>query len=277
MGGSQTLAVGTITASVSAPPAGYTFALSSSDNKLAPVPASVKIAGGATTVSFTIKHKSTASVSKITLKAARAGVTATKTLTLNPFQIQSFQVSPSSQVGGKTVSGLISLNDSVGTGNGPISIKLASSSTNAVVPSTSSVSAGKSTSSVTITTKPVALNTVAKVTASLGISSAESAVTLQAPTLLSVSVKPASVKGSASTVVTGTISLNSSAPAAGLVVSLSSSNSSAVSVPVTVKIPGGKSSVTFSVGHKKVMTQTAVLITAGLAGVSQSATLTVTP
>jgi hypothetical protein len=44
-----------------------------------------------------------------------------------------------------------------------------------------------------------------------------------------------------------------------------------------VSVPAGKTSVTFSVGHVKVASQTSVTITGSLGGVTKTATLTVTP
>jgi hypothetical protein len=60
-------------------------------------------------------------------------------------------------------------------------------------------------------------------------------------------------------------------------VTLSSSNSGVASVPATITILAGHTSGTFKVTHSAVSSQTAVILSASLNGVSASTTLTVTP
>jgi hypothetical protein len=94
-------------------------------------------------------------------------------------------------------------------------------------------------------------------------------------TLTSVAVSPSSV--TAGTGSTGTVTLTSGAPAGGAVVSLTSSNTAAVTVPASVIVAAGATTATFAATTSSVTASTAVTITAGYSGVTRTATLTVNP
>ncbi len=96
------------------------------------------------------------------------------------------------------------------------------------------------------------------------------------PTLSSVGVSPSSMVGGQANA-TGTVTLNSSAHAGGALVYLNSSNSAAASVPASVTVPYGATSITFPVTTSAVSSDTSVSIAAFYNGQFQSATLTVTP
>jgi len=98
--------------------------------------------------------------------------------------------------------------------------------------------------------------------------------TAPAAALASLAVAPASVVGGASA--TGTVSLTAMAPAAGATVMLSSA-SGAVSVPPSVMVVQGATSATFGISTTGVAATTAASVSATYAGVTKSATLTVTP
>src|SRR6185369_12109053 len=105
---------------------------------------------------------------------------------------------------------------------------------------------------------------------------AEAASPTPTPSSLSaVSVSPTSVVGG--TTAQGTITLTGGAPSGGAVVTLSSANTAVVSVPASVTVAAGASSVTFGVNTSAVAANTSVTITATYAGVSRTTTLTVTP
>ena len=95
------------------------------------------------------------------------------------------------------------------------------------------------------------------------------------PVLASLSVNPSSVVGGSPS--TGTVTLSGPAPAGGAVVSLSSGNTSAATVPASVTVAGGATSATFAVTTSAVSGSTAVTISALYGGVTRTAPLTVTP
>jgi len=70
--------------------------------------------------------------------------------------------------------------------------------------------------------------------------------------------------------------LTAAAPSGGAVVTLSSANTSVVSVPASITVAAGASTATFGVNTSSVAANTGVTITATYAGVSRTTTLTVT-
>jgi FG-GAP-like repeat/FG-GAP repeat len=97
----------------------------------------------------------------------------------------------------------------------------------------------------------------------------------QAPSLAGIALNPASVVGGDTS--EGTATLTSAAPSGGAVVTLSSSNASAATVPASVTVPAGALSATFTVSTASVTSSTSLTISGAYGGTSRSATLTVTP
>jgi VCBS repeat protein len=97
----------------------------------------------------------------------------------------------------------------------------------------------------------------------------------QAPSLAGIALNPASVAGGDMS--QGTASLTSAAPSGGAVVTLSSSNTSAATVPASVTVPAGAFSATFVVSTASVTASTSLTISGAFGGAARSATLTVTP
>ena len=92
--------------------------------------------------------------------------------------------------------------------------------------------------------------------------------------LVSVTINPTSVQGGNSS--QGTVTLSGAAPAGGAVVTLTSSNSSVANMPVSVTVPVGATSATFTVTTSVVTATTSVNIMGMFNGLQRSATLTVT-
>jgi hypothetical protein len=91
--------------------------------------------------------------------------------------------------------------------------------------------------------------------------------------LSSLSLNPASVAGGNSS--TGTVTLSGPAPTGGAQVALSSNNGAA-SVPPSVTIAAGATSATFAVSTSAIASSTTDTISAAYAGVTNTASLTVT-
>jgi hypothetical protein len=90
-----------------------------------------------------------------------------------------------------------------------------------------------------------------------------------------LTVNPPSVEGGNSA--QGQVTLSALAPAGGIVISLSSSDTAVANVPASVTVPQGAASATFAVTSRAVTATTAVTITGSHGGNTRSATLTVTP
>src|SRR6185503_2446861 len=102
---------------------------------------------------------------------------------------------------------------------------------------------------------------------------AQAASTTTPASLSAVSVSPTSVVGG--TTAQGTITLTGGAPSGGAVVTLSSANTSVVSVPASVTVAAGASSATFGVNTSSVAANTGVTITATYGGVSRATSYTI--
>ena len=81
----------------------------------------------------------------------------------------------------------------------------------------------------------------------------------------------------AGVVTTGTVTLNQPAPAGGVVVTLSASDTKSAKFPATVTVPAGQSSASFSVQGNGVSVAALVTLRATANGGAASATLTVAP
>ena len=92
--------------------------------------------------------------------------------------------------------------------------------------------------------------------------------------LSSVAFSPASVRSTVATACT--VTLSPGAPVGGTTVALSS-NSSLVSVPSSLSFPAGAHTASFNVNPGNVTKTTQVVVTATYNGMTQSATLTITP
>lgn len=93
--------------------------------------------------------------------------------------------------------------------------------------------------------------------------------------LSSMKLNPTTVISGGSS--TGTVSVASPAPAGGISVSLSTSNSSVATTPKTCTIPAGKTSGTFQVSTYGVDSQASVMISATYGNSTKTATLVVKP
>ncbi len=261
--------------------------VSSSNPSIASVPNGVTIPAGSTTGGFNIFTTSVSTQTIVTISVSGGGVTKTANLTVNPdaSPTPTTPTAPTllSPASNAKVTQPINFDWSDVSGATSYEIQIDDSS-NFTAPLT--LSQTVSVSQATITGLPAqrlfwrvrAFNS-AGVAGPFSASrrfTAQAASTTTTPASLSaVSVSPSSVVGG--TTVQGTITLTGGAPSGGAVVTLSSANTSVVSVPASVTVPAGSSSATFGVNTSVVSANTGVTITATYGGVSRTTTLTVTP
>jgi len=195
---------------------------------------------------------------------------------VNTIPVTGLSIAPSPIPGGQTATGTVTISEEPPVGAGDV-VTL-SSSTPAVATLVTPVTVQWNATSATfqINTVPVQTDTTVTVYATSGGVTKSSAFVVKAPYPTALAVSPTSVQGSSNTTVEGQVTLSGAAPPGGVVVSLSSSNTNAATVPSTVSIPPGQTKGTFIVSHSKVTTQTSVTLTATLNGASATATLTVT-
>ncbi len=274
---------GTVTLSSPAPSGGTVVSLSSNQPGAASVPASVTVAAGATTASFTITTFPSAGTT-VQLAATLGTSTVFAALGVNPPPaspaLSAVSVNPTSVVGGNSSTGTVTLSAAAPSGGAVVS--LSSSNTAAVTaPASVTVAAGSTSATFTVSTVSVSASTSATISGTFGGATRSSVLTVTPPSppppaasLSSLGVNPTSVTGG--TASQGTVTLTSAALAGGFTVSLSSSDAAAT-VPPSVTVAQGATSATFGVTTSSVTAATPATITATAGTVTRTATLTVNP
>ena len=188
--------------------------------------------------------------------------------------LSSLILNPASVTGGQNATGTVTL-----TGAAPSAgtmVSLSNANTSASVPNSVTIPPNSSSANFTITTSAVSMTTVGNITAAYsGVNkSASLTVNPAAPTALSsLTLNPSTLVGGASA--TGTVTLTKAAPAGGIVVNLTSSNSTRAKVPANVVIPAGAISQVFTITTTATNQKANVSITASYASVNKRATLTI--
>ena len=177
---------GTVTLNGAAPPGGSTVALTSANPAAATVPASVPVAGGATTASFTATSLAVGTNTSSLITATFNGGSKNATLTVNAAVPSSMALNPASVVAGTSSQATVTL-----TGPAPsvgAVVDLTSSRTDvATVPPNVTVLAGATSASFTVTTLPVSTSTPVTISGAINGTSAGSTLTV---TPCSVPVAP---------------------------------------------------------------------------------------
>ena len=269
---------GSVTLTSGAPAGGAVVALSSSNTAAATVPASVTVAAGATSATFTVSTVSVTASTSATISGTFGGATRSAVLTVSvpppPASLSTLTVSPTSVVGGTTSTGTVKLTSAAPTGGAVVTLSSGNPPV-AAVPASVTVAAGATSATFTISTSAVTASTSVTISGAFGGATKTATLTVTPPASLSaVSVSPTSVAGGASA--QGTVTLTGAAPAGGFGVTLSS-NTAAATVPASVTVAQGATSATFTVTTSAVATSTLVTITASAGGVTRTAGLTVMP
>ena len=263
---------GTVTLSAAAPAGGAVVALTSNNLNAATVPASITVAAGATTATFTVTTKIVTIGTVAIITPTYNGISKAVGLVVNPL-LGSLTLNPSVLIGGAGSTGTVTLTSAAPAGGAVVT--LTSGNTNAAtVPAAVTVAAGATSASFTVTTKAVTTVTQANITATAVGASRIVTLTLNPP-LIGVTVNPGAVKGGVAS--TGKVTLGAAAPTGGAVVILASSNLNAATVPASVTVTAGATSATFTVTTKAVTAVNTVTITATYNGMAKTAKLTVNP
>ncbi|AIE86824.1 Peptidase S53 propeptide [Fimbriimonas ginsengisoli Gsoil 348] len=192
-------------------------------------------------------------------------------------KITSVAASPSTVEGGSatTVTGTVTLSAAAATGGDVVN--LSSSDPSVTVPASITIAAGATSGTFAITTSGVSTSKSVTLTASQSNSSATTTLTVTPAVPTALSVSPGSVIGGGSVVATGTVTIDVTAPAGGIAVALSSSDTTAATVPASVTVPQGAKTTTFTITHKAVTTATAVTITETIGTNNKTAVINVLP
>ena len=184
-------------------------------------------------------------------------------------------LNPATVTGGANSTGTVTLSAAAPAGGAVVALKSSNTNAATVLPSVT-VAAGATTATFTVTTKTVTVATISTITSTYaGISKTVGLVVN--PLLGSLTLNPSVLIGGANSSSTGTVTLTSAAPAGGAVVTLTSSNPSAATVPGSVTVAAGATTKTFAVTTTKVTAPTQANITAKCVGASTIVTLTLNP
>ncbi len=282
LGGQTT---GRVTRNAADTSSAVTVQISSSDTTEATVPATVTIAAGQVTASFTITAVDDTlldGTQSITIAVSAAGYESSNLkLDVTDFETVQLTVDPSSisERNGQATGRVARSNTDL---TAPLVVQLVSDNTTAAtVPASVTIPAGQAATTFTINAVDDDLldgtqqaNLSASASAYQGSSATLSVTDFET---LTVTIDPSSISelgGQA----TGTIRRNNTDIAADLVVQLTSSDTTEAAVPVSVTIPAGQSSATFTLNaiDDTLLDASQVVSIAAAASGYQSSTATVT-
>lgn len=265
----------TLRLSAPAPAGGVQVHLAASDPSSVSVGPTVIVAQGQSAISFMVKVNAVPRTENVTISASTAGGSASAILRLAPIAVSSIVLTPSSVGGGMTsISNEIVLSGPAPSGGAVVSLS-SSNPAVATVPPSVRVTAGVSSADFAITTYRV--NNGASATITARYANAASAVLHVNPVqLASVIAMPSQVAGGLGINILQ-VNLNGPASAGGATVNLSSSNTGAVTVPQSVKIPAGSTYVTTVFATRWVSGTTVATVSASVNGSTKSVQVTVWP
>lgn len=263
----------TVTLSGNAPTGGASVAVTNTNPK-ASAPATMTVAQGTNSGTFTITTVGVTSTYSGTVSASYGGATMSAALKVRPVNIKLFTFTPPKVVGASQNStGNITL-DAPAPVNTTVTLT-SNKPTVGSVPASIVIAAGSSTGSFTLTSFQVSADTVVTVTAKANGVAKTANCTVTPVHLFSLTMSPTSIVGGWSTS-TGTVKLDANAPS-NTTVTLTSNNPSVGSVPASVTVPAGSISATFTMSSSQVAASTIVTISAHLNAVTKNANVTVKP
>jgi len=206
---------------------------------------------GEQTKTVTVVTKPVLSDQTVTIIASYSGSSRNRTLTIKRPLLNTLTVPTGTYTGGATIPLTAWL-----TGNAPagLTVTLSDDSAAATSPSNFAFSQNSPSAVAAIATTPVTANTLVTFTATLNGVTKTKSVTLVPPSLASLTVTPTVVFGGYTT--TGIVMLNQPAPFGGITVSLSSNLPALVTLPPTVSIPAGATTMSFMIRTSLVASQT---------------------
>ncbi len=263
---------GTLTLSASAPAGGVVIALASSTGAVQS-PTTVSVPAGGLTAVVAIATTAVATDTAATLNATLDGATRGASLTVRAATAPSLSLSIALKakelVGGATTTGTVTLSGAAPPGGLRLAVSVEGPG---VAPASLTVPSGSRTATFTLGTRPVAADSDLRVAVSAAGFGAAAPLSVRTPVPTALGLSRGTARSGQS--VTGTVTLNGRAPDGGAVVSLGSSHA-AVPVPSTLTVPAGQLRATFSFKAGKVISKTAVSITASRASARVNRTLTV--
>jgi hypothetical protein len=255
-----------------APAGGTLIQLSSGNPNLATLPVTATIPAGQTYVDISVGSTPVRSNASVVLTAVSGSSTQSITLNIVPPALSALN-SPASVLSGKAAGGSVYITGPAPAGGFAISMASSNQSL-ATVPASVTIPAGAISNTFLVDAGSVPSSSTVTISATDGKNSQSDPVTILPPVLSSLSVPSSTVGGKQNG---GGIGINAPAPSGGLTVTLTSSNPAVFSVPASVVVPAGGTSVGFSNTSYPVASNTPATVTARTASSSLAATVTVVP
>jgi len=174
---------GVVTLSSGAPAGGAVVTLQSSDTSVATIPASVLVAAGSTSATFTVTTRATGGAFQLTISATYGGVTRTTNLTVSgtppPLALSSVSVTPSTIASGGSATGTVTLNQAAPSGGTVVALS-SSPAGFVTTPGSVPVASGASTATFTVSAAATSSSRTAVITATLNGTSQTATVNITA-------------------------------------------------------------------------------------------------
>ncbi len=234
----------------------------------------ITIPQGQASARTTIATSAVNVVQAVTISAQAAGVTRTSPLEIDPANtvtLEGLSVSPGSILGGKNLTGTVTLSSNAPLGG--VNIVLSSDNNNVSLPVPAVVAVGFAKNSANFAITTLAVTSVQTVTLTATLSHSTVSATFKLLPPLQLTLDATAVVGG--NPVSGAVTLADPAPVAGANVRLNSGDGAVQASPVT--IPAGQTSQTFTLTTSAVTAARTVSITATYAAASQTVLLTVNP
>ncbi len=237
-----------------APAGGVLVPLSTDTSGLLTVPANVVVPAGQDTATFNIGTVGVSASSQAPVTASLLGVGLSQLVTINPASLVSLTFAPDRVAAESASTGTITLD---GVAGDPFSVTVTVNGSPAgysVSPATVNFARGQKSATFRLTTGPEAASVTRRVTANRAAQGNYSAqqvsgtIFVDASNVTSLTLTPNAVDGGSSSV--GRVTISAPAPSGGTIVRLSSSNTTAATVPASLTVPAGATSAQFTVSTK---------------------------
>jgi FG-GAP repeat len=237
--------------------------------------ASVLVPGGSATVDTTVLTFAVTDATTVNLSASLNGKSVTQSLVVVPRTI-ALKIAPTTVLGGDGTAVKGTITSDIAAPAAGIVFTLTADDGSVDVPVTVTLPAKAKAVAFNIGHRAVASQRTVTIRMTSTAGGASAGLTIKPNQVKSLVLTPKTAKGGSSTVVTGTVTLAGPAGTGGATVLLGSDSGYAL-VGVTVLVPAGQTSATFTVKHKVVPAATTATISASLGGATVAATLRLTP
>lgn len=270
VGGVQN-STGTITLSAPAPVGGLPVQVTSSNPAFASVPPIVTVPAGLTTANFTVTTSVTQIDRFVNITAiASPAVQDVETLTILTPQITNFVIDPSAVTGPAGATGTVTLSAPAPAGG--LTVQISDDSSAASAPASVTIPAGQSSRTFNISTTAVTVDTLVTFTVTIGSDNAQATLLVRSPIVAGITFSPPKIQGGG--IAIGTITLDQPAPPGGLNIDITTFSPELADfvagtpeqAVVTINIPQGVRTGTFTVFTNRVNRLLAVQFTGGPSG-----------